>query len=180
MNKRQERALEVFLYVTFAIALVVGVGHSNGDAGFLSSGFTTSMSDGDALSAYSRAESNQDTVEDIQLQPMISFASNDDKVNAVGRRELLKHAAVLRDNPQLILNIVGHADRRGSELHHQALSMKRARQVYSLLLTYGAAADQLIVDVYSESSPVRDQAAGEDGRSVQLQYFNTLSTDVNR
>jgi hypothetical protein len=121
MNKRQERALEVFLYVTFAIALIVGVGHSKSDTIFGSSGFKTMLNEDDVLPGNGNAAISHDSREDIQLQSMISFANNDDRVNAIGRRELLKHAGVLKNNPHLILNIIGHADQRGSELHNQAL-----------------------------------------------------------
>jgi peptidoglycan-associated lipoprotein len=179
MNKRQERALEVFLFVTFTIALAVGVGYSKSDTSFLLSGFGN-MDESHVLSDFAQGAMQTDSREDIQLQSMISFASNDDKVNAVGRRALRKHAMVLMSNPHLILNIVGHADRRGSELLNQALGEKRAREVYAWLLAYGASQDQLIVEAYGESGPVKKEASAEENRCVELQYFGNLATDLKR
>jgi peptidoglycan-associated lipoprotein len=179
MNKRQERALELFLFVTFTIALVVGVGYSKSDSGLLLPRFD-SMGESHTLSGYAQEETLTHSGGDMQLQSTISFARDDDKVNAVGRRELHKHAMVLMNNPHLILNIVGHADRRGSELHNQALGEKRAKEVYAWLLTYGASQDQLIVDAYGESSPVKEGASEEENRCVELQYFGNLVTELNR
>ena len=176
MNKRQERALEVFLFVTFAIALVVGVGSTKGENVLTSVGVDRWV--GDVPAGYAQAFTNDD--EDVQLQSVIRFGVNDDTVNAIGRRELLKHANVLRNNPHLILNIIGHADRRGSELRQPALSEKRARQVYELLLAYGAAEEQLIVDPYGESNPVQEAWKLEDKRCVELQYLGTLTARTDR
>lgn len=176
MNKRQERVLEVFLFVTFAIALVVGVGSTKGESGLIATGVDQWLAD--APVGYAQGLLNDD--EDVQLQSVIRFGVNEDTVNALGRRELLLHANVLRNNPHLILNIIGHADRRGSELRQPALSEKRARQVYELLLAYGAAEEQLIVDSYGESNPVQEAWKLEDKRCVELQYLGTLTARTDR
>ncbi|KPJ94529.1 MAG: hypothetical protein AMJ53_05055 [Gammaproteobacteria bacterium SG8_11] len=171
MNKRQERALEVFLYVTFAIALVVGVGATKSDTSFLSTSMEPTMSDGDASIGYAQTLTDFDPAEDMQLQSMISFSTNDDKINALGRRELLKHAKVLKNNPHLILNIIGHAD-GGETLGDSAkLSEKRANRVYELLVFYGTPVEQLIADSLDES---------ELDRCVELQYLSTHTVSVRR
>ncbi|WP_455212207.1 OmpA family protein [Kaarinaea lacus] len=168
MNKRQERALEVFLYVTFAIALVVGVGTTKSDTNFLSPSIESMVGDGDPVIGYGQTLTNFDSYEDMQLQSMISFAANDDKINALGRRELFKHANVLRNNPHLILNITGHSENNESTSYNYMLSEKRAMRVYEMLVLYGTPRDQLIVDSSIES-------ALEEKRCVELQYLTTVS-----
>lgn len=166
MNKRKEQALEVFLYVTFAIALVVGVGNSNGETNLLSASFETNEHVGNAEIEYGQGSTNRDTHEDVQLQSTLTFASGDDKVNALGRLELAKHAKILRDNPYLILTLIGYSGSGNSASYNQRLSEKRATRVYEWLVYYGAPKDQLIVDTYGE---VRSTNRGEN-RRVDLQY----------
>jgi outer membrane protein OmpA-like peptidoglycan-associated protein len=178
MNKRQERALEVFLFVTFAIAMVVGVGNTKSDTNFLSTSFQNAM--GDSVIDYGQALSGDDSHEDTQLQSMISFARSDAKINALGRIELLKHAKVLRSNPHLILNIVGHAQSSESAGYTQPISEQRATHVYELLVFYGTPKEQLIVDSYDESSPAHDGAVVEENRCVELQYLSTLTASALR
>ena len=175
MSKRQERALEVFLYVTFAIALVVGVGNTKSDTNFLSTNFEETIADS---IDYGQAITNHDSYGEIQLQSIINFASKNDKVNALGRKELLKHATVLKNNPHLILNIVGHADSHGSERFNQVLSDKRATQVYEFLVIYGVPKEQLIIEAYDESGP--DRGNSETNQCVELQYLSTLTTSYRR
>ena len=166
MNKRQERALEVFLYVTFAIALVEGVGATKSDTNFLSTSVEPTMSDGDSVH-YGQTLTNFNSYEEQELQSMISFATNDDQVNALGRRELVKHATMLMNNPHLILNIIGHAD--SSELinYNSALGDIRATRVYELLVFYGTPKEQLIVDS-------TDNTKLDEQRCVELQYLSTI------
>ena len=166
MNKRQERALEVFLYVTFAIALVMGVGTTKSDPSFLSTSMEPTMSDGDSVS-YGKTFTTVDSYEDMQLQSIISFAANNDQVNALGRRELIKHATVLTNNPHLILNISGHADSSESVNFNKALGDIRATRVYELLVSYGTPKEQLIVDSV-------DQNKWDEQRCVELQYLSTV------
>jgi outer membrane protein OmpA-like peptidoglycan-associated protein len=176
MNKRRERALEVFLYVTFAIALFAGVGSTKSDTIFSSSDVVPTMMGKDAVTTHRLALKNCDSCDYIQLQSMLTFATNDDKVNAIYRMELVKHAKLLKDNPNLILTIVGHADSRGAVSYNQRLSEKRANYVYELLVSYGAPREQLIVDAYGETAPVHDSADFEQNRRVELQYSSTLMT----
>ena len=178
MNKRQERALEVFLYVTFAIALVVGVGNTKSDTNFLSTRSDNTL--GDLMIDYGQALSNHDSLDDAQLQSTISFARGDAKINAVGRRELLAHARVLRSNPRLILNIVGRAQSSESAGNVQPISERRATHVYELLVFYGTPKEQLIVDSYDDSSSARDSAAVEENRCVELQYLSIHTASTRR
>jgi outer membrane protein OmpA-like peptidoglycan-associated protein len=180
MNKRKERALEVFLYVTFAIALFAGVGNTKSDTSIFPINFEFNKGEGDAVLGYQQALQNDDLEEGVELQSRINFVGNNDKVNALGRRELFKHAEVLRTNPHLILNIIARADNRGSAAYHLALSEKRAKQVYELLVFYGTPEEQLIVDVSGDAIPGGYGANIEQNRYVELQYLSTLSVGPQR
>jgi hypothetical protein len=90
MNKRQERALEVFLYVTFAIALFAGVGNTKSDTSIFPVNFEFTKGQSDAVHGFQNTLPNDDPQQDIELQSRINFFGNNDKVNALGRGELFK------------------------------------------------------------------------------------------
>ena len=180
MNKRQERALEVFLYVTFAIALVVGVGTTKSDTNFLPTSIEATMTDAEAVIDFGQALANDISQDEFQLQSTISFARGDDRVNAVGRLELFKHSMILRDNPHLILNIIAHADSREPVSISKTLSEKRAAAVYELLVFYGTPREQLIVDSFDDAVLGRVGVGLEDHRAVELQYVSTHTSRVWR
>ena len=175
MNKRQERALEVFLYVTFAIALFAGVGNTKSDTSIFPVNFEFTKGQSDAVHGFQNTLPNDDPQQDIELQSRINFFGNNDKVNALGRGELFKYAKVLRANPHLILNIIARAQSQGSAVSPLVLSVKRAKQVHELLVTYGAPEEQLIVDVSGDASPGGYGADMEQTPYVELQYLSTLS-----
>lgn len=166
MSKRQERALEVFLYVTFAIALFAGVGNTKSDTNIFPEKLKFYLGEAEVMLGHGQA-TNNDSYEDIQLQSRVSFVGNDDKINALDRSELLKHAKVLRTNPHLILNIIGHTSESGD---NQVIGSIRAKHVYDLLVSYGSPKEQLIVDIGGLGSFYDDAQLEEN--HVELQYLS--------
>ena len=60
------------------------------------------------------------------------------KVNAVAR--------VMKDNPDIKINVVGFADKSGSDAYNQKLSERRANEVKRLLVKKGIAEDRISVE----------------------------------
>lgn len=72
-------------------------------------------------------------------------------------------ARVLRDHPNLRVEIAGHTDAVGDDLANQRLSKARAEAVYEYLFRAGVAGFRMVTVGYGESRPVDDNAT-EDGR----------------
>lgn len=79
---------------------------------------------------------------------------------------------VLRDNPRIQLDVVGHTDNRGSERYNMALGQQRAESVQRYLVEQeGIAAERLEVKSMGESAPVasNDTAEGQtENRRVEF------------
>lgn len=104
------------------------------------------------------------------------FDSGDYQVNAGDYDNLHKHALFLANShDSSFLTISGHADSRGSAEQNLALSHKRARQVYDILVSLGAPKDKLILDVYGESLPLKEQNHLAENRRVELQYGESIT-----
>lgn len=78
---------------------------------------------------------------------------------------LLEIANMLRDNPDINLQIVGHTDNQGEENYNQILSENRARAVKQILVEeFGINEDKLQFMGKGESEPVGDNAT-ENGKA---------------
>ena len=74
-------------------------------------------------------------------------------------------AMMLKDNPDVIVEIQGHTDSRGSESFNLKLSEKRAETVKEYLVkNHGILPDRLITKGYGESKPIASNET-EEGRA---------------
>ena len=62
-------------------------------------------------------------------------------------------AQVLRDNPNVTIEMASHTDRKGSDEYNLDLSARRARSVIDYLISVGISADRLQSQGYGESRP---------------------------
>lgn len=63
-------------------------------------------------------------------------------------------AQVLRDNPNVTIEMGSHTDRHGSDAYNADLSQRRARSVIDYLIGAGIVADRLTARGYGKSAPV--------------------------
>lgn len=92
------------------------------------------------------------------------------------KRALRDVADLLRAYPTLKFEVAGHADARGTEVHNQALSERRAREVRRFLIEDGRVRDiQLVARGYGESRPATAERDGRElqaNRRVELRLLN--------
>lgn len=69
-----------------------------------------------------------------------------------------KANAVLRSNPDLNVEVVGHTDSVGSEQYNLALGMRRAEAVRNSLVSSGIPAQRLKIKSMGKSQPIADNA----------------------
>lgn len=78
-----------------------------------------------------------------------------DKYNVRGdqRAALDQNAAVLRDNPKVVIKIEGHCDERGTVEYNLALGDRRANAVKKYLTDLGIPADRIETISYGKERP---------------------------
>ena len=84
----------------------------------------------------------------------LNFAFDSAALTADARRALDAAAVVIRDNPGVQLDLIGHTDSRGSEVYNLGLSERRARAAVAYLVGKGVAADQLRAIGRGEAEPI--------------------------
>ncbi len=94
-------------------------------------------------------------------------------------------AAMLRDNPNITIEMASHTDRKGSDDYNINLSMRRAKSVVDYLIKSGIPADRLQAQGYGESRPKRvtKRIAREfpqftEGQLLDETYILTLTPDL--
>ena len=87
--------------------------------------------------------------------PSIYFAFNSAAVTAANQQRLATIAMALKNNPDISVVIVGHADSRGSEEYNKNLSLRRAQAVVKQLVqVYGIAESRLSAEAKGKSDPL--------------------------
>jgi peptidoglycan-associated lipoprotein len=90
----------------------------------------------------------------------VQFSFDSAEITASGQAALRENATLLTAHPDVVVEIQGHCDERGSTDYNLALGQKRAQAVKRVLTASGAAASRLSVLSYGEERPL-DAGDGE-------------------
>ncbi|MBD5171371.1 MAG: OmpA family protein [Bacteroidales bacterium] len=100
------------------------------------------------------------------------------------KKALDELAQVLRDNPNVTIEMASHTDRKGSDEYNINLSSRRARSVIDYLISVGIAADRLQSQGYGESRPktitkklAREFPIFEEGTVLTPEFIETLDPE---
>lgn len=87
--------------------------------------------------------------------PSVYFGFNSATVTAANQERLATIALTMKNNSNLKVTILGHADSRGSEEYNKNLSMRRAQAVIKKLVqVYGIAEGRLTAQSSGETTPL--------------------------
>ena len=100
------------------------------------------------------------------------------------RTALDELVGMLRDNPNITIEMASHTDRWGSDEYNISLSQRRARSVVDYLIESGIAADRLQAQGYGESRPktvskriAREYPQFPEGQVLDEEYIKSLSEE---
>ncbi|MCF8338031.1 MAG: OmpA family protein, partial [Bacteroidales bacterium] len=91
----------------------------------------------------------------------ILYDFNKASLRPESRKELDKLVSMLKETPNVIIQINSHTDTRGSRSYNQRLSQRRARSVVDYLTRHGIDTDRLFAKGYGESRPLVQNAQTE-------------------
>lgn len=93
-------------------------------------------------------------------------------------------AQVMRDNPNITIEMASHTDRKGSDEYNIDLSERRAKSVIDYLIGVGISADRMQHIGYGESRPktitkklAREYPQFEEGQTLTEEFIDTLSPE---
>ena len=94
----------------------------------------------------------------------VFFETDKADLLAASSAELDRVVQLLKDHPELKLEIAGHTDSTGSETHNNQLAKNRAEAVVAYLTSHGIAVERLSAVGYGSSKPIATNAT-EEGRA---------------
>ncbi len=94
-----------------------------------------------------------DNPDSLLFTKVIYFDYDIDQVRADYQDAVVAHGDYLAANPSVTVTIEGHADERGSREYNIGLGERRANNVKRLLMSQGAAENQIVTISYGEEQP---------------------------
>lgn len=88
--------------------------------------------------------------------------------------ELDKLVVVLKENPNLKVEISSHTDNRGNAAYNMDLSQRRAQSVVDFLVDHGVKKDRLIAKGYGKMRPIIKEAKTEDDHALNRRTSFTI------
>ncbi|PHP29482.1 OmpA family protein [Limimaricola cinnabarinus] len=90
-----------------------------------------------------------------EVDTVINFAFNSDRLDAAARATLQRQAGWIRRFPELRFRVYGHTDLVGDAAYNEALGLRRARAAVAYLVAQGLDARRLeAVASFGESRPI--------------------------
>ena len=127
-----------------------------------------------------------------QVKPIVLgnvyFAYNSASISANELNKVKSVLAVLNENPDLILEIAGHTDAKGSDAYNKQLSSRRSSSVVDFLLKSGIEKQRLNAKAYGESSfiAINKHSNGSDApegrefnRRVEFHVIKTSNAAIS-
>ncbi len=105
----------------------------------------------------------------------INFDYDKFDLTATARDLLAEHARVLRNRPEVNVQVEGHCDERGTIEYNLALGDKRAKAVANYLISLGVGRSQLSTISYGKERPLdsrQSESAWSKNRRAEFRVMN--------
>jgi len=105
----------------------------------------------------------------------VYFNENKTNIDPVAAKALDQDAMILKDNPNIKVEIGGHTDAVGSEIARQKISEKRAESAKKYLMDkFNISGDRMIVKGYGSQKPIADNKSKEGRAKNRRVEFRVL------
>lgn len=106
----------------------------------------------------------------------VPFDINKTNINPIGAKVLDKNGVVMKEYPNMKVEIGGHTDATGSEIANKVISEKRANSCKQYLLDkFKISGDRMTIKGYSSSKPIGDNKTREGKEKNRRVEFIILS-----
>lgn len=109
---------------------------------------------------------------------VVEFEVKSDVITEIGGALLDEILGILRLEPEIKIEIAGHADAQGSPSANMRLSQARAESVLVYLVAHGESADRYTAVGYGETQPIGDNATQEGrARNRRIEFRASLGEE---
>jgi len=114
---------------------------------------------------------------EVSVGDRVLFDYDSSVLNPVATQTLDRQAAWLRQYPDVIVTVEGHADERGTREYNLALGDRRASAVKNYLVALQVSDDRILTISYGEERP--DDASHDEGAWAQNRRAVTVVNTIN-
>ncbi len=108
-------------------------------------------------------------IKEILAVNKIEFETGKSTLTAKGEEIVAKIAVILKEHPDLKIEIAGYTDSVGDAAKNQKLSEDRAKSVKEALIKEGISPDRLVAKGYGESKPLKNvKGESQENRRVEF------------
>ncbi|PID61830.1 MAG: hypothetical protein CR986_02470 [Ignavibacteriae bacterium] len=104
----------------------------------------------------------------------IQFETAKEIIKPISYPILNKVVTILKENPNLAININGHTDSTGEPEFNNMLSKKRAESVKNYLVSKGISQNRLVTNGYGSSQPIVDNKTKESRKKNRRVEFKII------
>jgi len=101
----------------------------------------------------------------------VHFEFDSSTLDDVAKQALVDNILIMKDNPDIRVEVQGHADERGTTEYNLALGQRRADTVYKYMVAQGLSSSRLTVLSYGEEVPLvsgSDEVAWSKNRRAEF------------
>jgi peptidoglycan-associated lipoprotein len=128
------------------------------------------MADGSQIAGRALPGSAEDFQQNVGDR--VLFANDQSTIDAEGRETLLKQAKWMKQYPDVVVQVEGHADERGTREYNISLSARRATAVRAFLISQGIKQSRLATIAYGKERPASvcdtEECWSQNRRSVTV------------
>ena len=100
--------------------------------------------------------------EDILVLKPVLFDYESSYLNQQAKKDLLKVVAIMKSNPDLVLECASYTDAKGSDKYNQWMSDRRAKRTVEYIIRKGIDPNRIKGKGYGESKLINDCTEGEN------------------
>ena len=129
-------------------------------------------------------EQNYQSASLLQAQNLLmslQFSTGSSEIKSHYQEQIISLARIIKQSPNLTLDLSGYTDKQGSDELNQALSLARINAVKNALIDQGVGADRISLFAYGEQQPVVasvDKEVSFYDRRVVIKLKNTALSKV--
>jgi peptidoglycan-associated lipoprotein len=139
-------------------------------AGGVGANAEAGLADGSQIAGNALPGSTEDFQQNVGDR--VLFANDQSTLDAEGRDTLMKQAKWMKQYPDVIVQVEGHADERGTREYNISLSARRATAVRAFLISQGIKQSRLATIAYGKERPASvcdtEECWSQNRRSVTV------------
>lgn len=167
------------IIIMAAVLTISAIGCAGKRAGKFDDPYNTGIGDSTMFDEYDPSSMSGvrfETLQEVDVGQIafVYFAYNNYSIPSTELKKIETVAALLQNNPSLVLLIEGHCDERGTHEYNVSLGEYRAQSVRNYLINYGISANRIQTSSFGKERPIdpaHTESAWSRNRRAEFHFY---------